>query len=172
MRANHWRWSLVISTLLVGCRAHQEPLDDFVTRAQQQAQYTLKDLAPAMTFEIAAYAAQQLRGPFTLPTAALVLDQPEQRKDCWQPKPRKQTGELERHALSKLSLKGVMSRNGHHSALIQTPSGQVLSVSAGQYIGLNNGQVTQVSASYIQVKETLPDGLGCWNRRNVKLALK
>ncbi|MGL6171504.1 MAG: pilus assembly protein PilP, partial [Vibrio sp.] len=25
---------------------------------------------------------------------------------------------------------------------------------------------------YLLINETLPDGLGCWNQRNVKLALK
>ncbi|KII77714.1 pilus assembly protein PilP [Vibrio renipiscarius] len=172
MKANHWRWGVVISVLLVGCRANQDPLDEFVLHAQQKAQKTVQELAPALVFRSAVYTGGPEREPFTLPTAALVLDQPEVRRDCWQPKPRKANGQLERYALNKLSLKGVMSRNGKNSALVQTPSGQVVSVRTGHYIGLNNGRVTEVSASYIQINETLPDGLGCWNKRSIKLALK
>lgn len=172
MKANHWRLGVIVSVLLVGCRANQDSLDEFVVLSQQQAQHTVKELAPALSFKTAAYTSGAEREPFTLPTAALVLDQPTVRKDCWQPKSRKQNGQLEQYALSKLSLKGVMSRNGKNSGLIQTPKGQVIKISAGQYIGLNNGLVTQVATSHIQIKETLPDGLGCWNKRSVKLALK
>ncbi|QSA19722.1 pilus assembly protein PilP, partial [Vibrio furnissii] len=57
-------------------------------------------------------------------------------------------------------------------ALVQTPQGSVMKIKAGQYLGLNNGRVTRVADDYLLIKETLPDGLGCWNQRNVKLALK
>ncbi|MDJ1478828.1 hypothetical protein QBX67_28100, partial [Bacillus sp. LS15-K4] len=33
-------------------------------------------------------------------------------------------------------------------------------------------KVTRVDDNYLLINETLPDGLGCWNQRNVKLALK
>ncbi|MGR5542418.1 pilus assembly protein PilP, partial [Vibrio campbellii] len=56
--------------------------------------------------------------------------------------------------------------------LIQTPQGSVLKIHKGQYIGLNNGKVTKVASNRLVIKETLPDGLGCWNTRTVTLALK
>ncbi|MEF1339522.1 pilus assembly protein PilP, partial [Vibrio rotiferianus] len=54
----------------------------------------------------------------------------------------------------------------------QAPNGTVYKVHAGQYIGKNNGKVTHVTHSYLLINETLPDGLGCWQKRKVKLALR
>ena len=157
---------------LVGCRANNDSLEEYIVQTKQTAQHEVKALKPVLDFVTSDYDAHAQRSPFELPRAALVLNQPRLRADCWQPKSRQKTGKLERFPLDKLSLKGVMSRNGSNSALIQTPSGDLVKVNTGQYIGLNNGKVIKVTESYMQIDETLPDGLGCWSRRNVKLALK
>lgn len=172
MKGNYLPCLLVAVLALVGCRANQDSLPEFVTTAEQQAQVKVLELKPALAFQTEQYTAHRARKPFALPQAALVMNQPQERKDCWQPIQRKRVGPLETFALEKLRLKGVMSKSGRNSALVQTPSGIVMKVEVGQFIGLNNGKVTQVNADYIQVNETLPDGLGCWSRRNVKLALK
>lgn len=167
-----WIASLLVATFLIGCRANQDSLDDFITQTQQQAQFEAIVPVPILALEIADYQAHSERSPFVLPRAALVMSQFPKRPDCWQPQTRIKTGQLEQFALNKLSLKGVMSRNGDNSALVQMPNGHIVKVTKGQYLGLNNGRIAKVTASYIQVNETLPDGLGCWSRRNVKLALR
>lgn len=164
--------SLALLTLFTGCKANEDSLDDHIAKVESQARQDVIDLAPVIDFKISKYAAHQSREPFVLPQEALVLNQPTVKKNCWQPSKRRKSGELERYPLSKLRLKGVMSSNGRVSALVQTPAGNVVKVNAGQYIGVNNGKVTRVTAKYLQINETLPDGLGCWNKRNVKLALK
>ncbi|MFM2591162.1 pilus assembly protein PilP [Vibrio sp. TBV020] len=158
--------------VLGGCKANQDSLGDYITQVESQARKDVIDLAPVLDFDITQYASHQQREPFVLPQEALVLNQPKEKTDCWQPNRRKKSGELERYPLSKLRLKGVMSSNNQISALVQTPAGNVLKVNTGQYIGVNNGRVTRVTETYLQINETLPDGLGCWNKRNVKLALK
>lgn len=163
---------LALTLLLAGCRANQEPLDEYVAQVERQARKEVVDLKPVIDFKTAQYTAHKDREPFVLPQAALVMNQPIAKKDCWQPARRNKNGKLEKFPLSKLRLTGVMSGNGQISALVQTPEGAVVRVNAGHYIGLNNGKVTRVTEKYLQINETLPDGLGCWNKRNVKLALK
>lgn len=158
--------------LLSGCKANQDSLSDFVSQTEQKARKDVSALTPLKEFKVAEYSQHAMREPFVLPQAALVLNQPNVKKDCWQPAPRRKTGQLERFPLGKLRLKGVMSSNGRVSALVQTPTGNVVKVNAGHYVGLNNGKITRVTNQYLQINETLPDGLGCWNKRNVKLALK
>ncbi|NOI16173.1 pilus assembly protein PilP [Vibrio hepatarius] len=164
----------VISLLLVlvGCKANQEPLDDYIAQVERKARKDVVALKPVIDFKTSTYFAHKQREPFVLPQAALVLNQPVAKKDCWQPAKRVKSGKLEKYPLSKLRLTGVMSGNGQVSALVQTPKGNVVRVNAGHYIGLNNGKVTRVTDKFLQINETLPDGLGCWNKRNVKLALK
>ncbi|MFA0676528.1 pilus assembly protein PilP, partial [Vibrio sp. 10N.222.51.A6] len=112
------------------------------------------------------------RPPFELPKEAMVQNQPLVKKDCWQPNARSRIGKLEKYPLSKLRLRGVMGSGTSVSGLVQTPKGNVVNVKKGQFIGLNNGRVTKVTSQYVQINETLPDGLGCWHKRNVRLALK
>lgn len=75
-------------------------------------------------------------------------------------------------SIAPIALKRGDEQRGSISALVQTPTGSVVKVKAGQYVGINNGKVTRVDDNYLLINETLPDGLGCWNQRNVKLALK
>lgn len=164
--------ALFSGLLLVGCKANQEPLDAYVAQVERNARKDVVDLKPVIDFKTTRYIAHKEREPFVLPQAALVLNQPVSKRDCWQPAKRRKSDKLEQFPLSKLRLTGVMSGNGQISALVQTPTGNVVRVNAGHYIGLNNGKVTRVTDKYLQINETLPDGLGCWNKRNVKLALK
>ncbi|EKO3509083.1 pilus assembly protein PilP [Vibrio fluvialis] len=163
---------LLGALLLSGCKANQESLSDYVKHVEQQAQREVATLAPVVQFDVFHYAQHHQREPFVLPQEALVQNQPRMKSDCWQPSPRAKSGSLERYPLSQLRLRGVMSSGGSVSALIQTPQGSVMKIKAGQYLGLNNGRVTRVADDYLLIKETLPDGLGCWNQRNVKLVLK
>lgn len=164
--------TLVFALSLIACKANQEPLDDYVADIERKASKDVAALAPIVTFNVRSYQAHQLREPFALPQEAIVSTQSQINKDCWQPPNIAKTAELEHYPLAKLRLKGVMSRNDKVSALIQTPTGRLITVNAGQFIGVNNGKVTKVTAEYVQINEPLPDGLGCWNQRSVKLALK
>ncbi|OIQ25400.1 pilus assembly protein PilP [uncultured Vibrio sp.] len=163
---------LLIGSLLVGCNANQDSVDEFVSRVESQARKEVQHLAPLIKFQASAYQADGLREPFVVPTFVRVQEQAIVKKDCWQPSKRSKSGQLERYPISKLRLKGVMGSSEQVSALIQTPSGQVVKVGKGQFIGLNNGRVTRVTPKYLLINETLPDGLGCWSKRNVRLALK
>ncbi|MDA9557720.1 pilus assembly protein PilP [Vibrio sp.] len=175
MKVNHWKrftWPILCGFLLIGCQAQDEPLDQFVKQVELRSQKKVKDLAPAIEFQASNYTQVDNRAPFILPRAALTIQQPLADNNCWQPKSRRKNGKLEKFPLSKLQLKGVMGRAKTVSALIQAPNGKVLNATKGQYIGLNNGRITKVTSKYLIINETLPDGLGCWNKRNVKMALR
>lgn len=158
--------------IIMGCKANQEPLDLYIQQVEQQVRKEAVQLDPAPQLLVQAYTQRTGREPFVLPREAIVQTQPIVKKDCWQPRARSKSGRLERFPLAQLRLKGVMGSGGKVSGLVQTPVGSVVKVKHGQYMGLNHGRVTQVNAKYLLINETLPDGLGCWYKRNVKLALK
>ncbi|EEX66312.1 fimbrial protein [Vibrio metoecus] len=172
MKNNRFWLPLMVMSLLVGCKANQDDLVGFVAQVERDARKDVSKLKPILEFQVTTYQERKAREPFVLPREALVQSQPVVKADCWQPMPRAKNGPLERYPLSQLRLKGVMSSGGSISALVQTPTGNVVKVKAGQYLGNNNGKVTRVDDNYLLINETLPDGLGCWNQRNVKLALK
>lgn len=161
-----------VATLLVGCQANDESLTDFIRGVENQARRDVEKLKPADEYVAVAYDPQILRAPFELPREATIATQPIARKDCWQPPSRARSGKLEKFPLNQLRLKGVMGIGNTVSGLVQAPNGTVYKVAPGQYLGRNNGKVTQVTHSYLLINETLPDGLGCWQKRKVKLALR
>ncbi|WMN87039.1 pilus assembly protein PilP [Vibrio parahaemolyticus] len=163
---------VLMGMLLVGCQANDESLTDFIRDAEKQARRDVEKLKPADKYVVVAYAPQIMRAPFELPREATIATQPIVRKDCWQPPSRTRTGKLEKVPLSQLRLKGVMGIGSTVSGLVQAPNGTVYKVAPGQYLGRNNGKVTKITHSYLLIDETLPDGLGCWQKRKVKLALR
>lgn len=167
-----WLMFVLMLSGLVGCKANQDSLSDYVSQVEGQALKETVELKPLIPLNVARYQQRAGREPFLLPQEAIVANQPTAKADCWQPPSRARSGQLERYTLSELRLKGLMSRDGSVSALIQTPQGRVVTIKAGQYLGENHGKVTRVDTNYLLINETVPDGLGCWNKRNVKLALK
>ncbi|MBD1576822.1 MULTISPECIES: pilus assembly protein PilP [Vibrio] len=165
-------WILMAPALLVGCGQENDSIHAFISQVENQSRKEMAQLAPEKPYVATVYHATEQRSPFLLPKVALVANQPRTKQDCWQPGFRSKSGALEKFPLDKLRLRGVMGRENNISGLVQTPTGNVLKIQKGEYMGLNNGQVSEVSSQYIVVKETLPDGLGCWQQRSVKLALK
>ncbi|HAS6349225.1 pilus assembly protein PilP [Vibrio sp. IRLE0018] len=164
----------LILTLLVlaGCRANTESIEGFVRQVELEARQEMAKLQPEREYIPLEYLVKDNRRPFELPKEAVIASQPVVKKDCWQPIARAKNGKLERYPLSQLRLKGVMGSGDTIAGLIQTPQGKVEKVHPGQFIGQNNGKVTLVTPSYILINETLPDGLGCWQQRKVRLALR
>ncbi len=163
---------LLVCVSLCGCQANEDSLSDYVEKVTVQARKEIVPQQPIVPFEAFIYANTDAREPFELPREAATQNQPMVKKDCWQPATRSNRESLERYALSQLKFKGVMSDGKSTSALIQTPEGTLAYAKNGQYIGLNHGRVSDVTKQYLLIKETLPDGLGCWNQRSVKLSLK
>ncbi|MBR9789044.1 MAG: pilus assembly protein PilP [Vibrionaceae bacterium] len=162
----------LVGVLLAGCQANDESLTDYIRDVESQAKHDVEKLKPADKYVAVLYEPQVLRAPFELPQEATIATQPIARKDCWQPPSRTRTGKLEQFPLSQLRLKGVMGMDSTVSGLVQAPNGTVYKVAPGQYLGRNNGKVTQITHTYLLIDETLPDGLGCWQKRKVKLALR
>ncbi len=164
--------ALVTFVSLIGCKANQESLVDYLAEVEAKSQQEVAQLTPVIAFQAFEYAQHDAREPFVLPREAIAQNQPITNRHCWQPKSRGKTTSLERYPLNQLQLRGVMRREREVSALIQTPDGMVVTLQAGQYVGVNNGQVIRVAEDHLLIKETLPDGLGCWNQRHVTLTLK
>jgi type IV pilus assembly protein PilP len=55
--------------------------------------------------------------------------------------------------------------------VIRSAEGKVYRVKAGNYIGLNFGQVTSVTETEIKIKEMVQDSVGDWSERESSLQL-
>jgi len=151
---------------LVGCSSSGDFADLQAKMAEIKARPRGRIEPPPEFNPIApvAYSAHQLRSPFTPPTDSNDTALPIGRKvepDMTRPKEY-----LERFTLDSMSMKGALyNATGPMYALIQDPTGAINRVKVGDYMGKNYGRVIDVTESYINVMEIVPDGQDGWVER-------
>jgi type IV pilus assembly protein PilP len=79
--------------------------------------------------------------------------------------------ELEDFPLETLKMVGFLSQRNMNQAVIRSSEGKVYRVKAGNYIGLNFGQVTSVTETEVKIKEMVQDSNGDWTERESSLLL-
>lgn len=79
--------------------------------------------------------------------------------------------ELESYPLDSLRMVGLLEQLGITWALIQTQEKTIHRVKAGNYLGSNYGQITQISEAQVELTEIIPDGQGGYRERQASLAL-
>ncbi len=172
MKSNSKRCIVMVGLFaLLGCQAESEPVDLFIAQSRLNAKAHVSDLKQVQSFAAIKFTSESMREPFVLPEVAKVVIQPHQLQDCWQPKVRSKPSKLEQYPLAQLKLSGVIGSGGQLSGIIHLPSGSMSKVVKGHYIGRNNGRVLKVTEQYVLIQEVLPDGLGCWQKRQTTLSM-
>lgn len=64
----------------------------------------------------------------------------------------------------------LFQRNVGH-AVVKSAEGKIHRVRAGNYIGLNFGQILSVSETEVKIKEMVQDSAGDWTERESSLQL-
>lgn len=165
-------WILVpICILVAGCRANEDSIQTFISHAHETAQTQVAPLPEEYVFVADEFVMTSPRVPFLRPRPEPADTAPAVDSQCWQPDLKRVRDGLESYPLAQLSIKGIIGDNKQLWALISTPEGQLVKVGAGDYLGLNYGQVQQVSRQGIKVEEILPDGAGCWQKSLMALML-
>jgi len=79
--------------------------------------------------------------------------------------------ELEDYPLESLKMVGSLFQKGVGNAVIRSAEGKIYQVKAGNYIGLNFGQVISVTETEVKIKEMVQDSVGDWSERESSLLL-
>lgn len=78
---------------------------------------------------------------------------------------------LENHPLDSLNFMGSMKRGGEQWAIIKSPSGELVRVQPGDYMGQNFGKIIKIMENGLELREMISDGLGGWEERLTKVGL-
>jgi len=78
---------------------------------------------------------------------------------------------LEQYPLDTLHMVGSLEQSGARWALIKTQDGTIFRVKRGSYMGQDNGRITKVTDTRVELKEIVPDGLGGWIKRKSTLGV-
>jgi type IV pilus assembly protein PilP len=78
---------------------------------------------------------------------------------------------LEQFPLDGLKMVGTLKIDGVRYALIKDSNNIVTRVTAGDYMGQNDGKVIRISEAGIKLREIIANGLGGWTQRPARLPL-
>ena len=157
---------LIIAGLLAGgCSTKDADLEQFIARTKQEQPGGVEALPEVKPYESFFYAAQAQRSPF-VPGGSAAAGAAGVRPDV-----KRNREFLEQFSLDTMAMVGTLKLGSRSYGLIKTRDGLVHRVLPGNYLGQNDGRITSIEASKINVAEIVPDGLGGYMERNAALAL-
>ena len=149
---------------LAACSSGDSDLQNFITETNKEAGGRVEPLPEVKPQQTYAYADMDRRSPFT-PTS------PNAGNPNLRPDAHRNREFLEQYSLDTMKMVGSMQQSGQLFGLVQTKDGLVHRVIVGNYIGTNDGKITGITPSKIDVREIVPDGLGGYIERPTGLAL-
>ncbi|KFN42001.1 pilus assembly protein PilP [Arenimonas metalli] len=151
---------------LSACTRGSRDLEAWVAEVRARPAPPLDPLPVMKQFETFEYAAQNLRDPFSQPSA----DQ--DGENGLRPDPNRRKEVLEAFPLDSLDMVGTIGAGDGVVGLVMGPDRVTYRVRPGNYMGLSDGRITAVFEDRIEMVELVPDGAGGWLERQAKIALE
>ncbi|WP_353979794.1 pilus assembly protein PilP [Salinicola endophyticus] len=158
---------LACAALLAGCGdAHLDALEQQLQTLRQKPEGKIAALPEMPSYAVASYHGSALRSPFA--PAGQTLEVPVAPAE---PRVKRERQPLEAFALESLALVGTLSVGDTPSGLIRAPDGRLYRVFIGDYLGRDQGCVTQITRRSLSLVERVRDTQGAWRERTRQLSL-
>jgi type IV pilus assembly protein PilP len=165
MRRPNKIYLLLIFTLTLSSCQKKNDLEDlkaYCDALNQRPPPAIQALPQVKTLQLYHYSHPIERDPFSpyISLASLA-----KRPDADRPK-----GPLENYPLSELKMMGTLTIKKQTWALIASPD-RLIHATIGDYLGKNSGRILRITANSIDIQETIPNGHGGWQQREVTLSI-
>ena len=151
--------------LLFGCSSKDSALTEFIEATKTEPGGRVEPLPEVKPYDSFVYAGNVKRSPF-VPGGSGAGSNPGVR-----PTTNRNREFLEQFSLDTLKMVGTMKLGGTNFGLVRVSDGRVHRVTVGNYIGQNDGKITDIAANKISVTEVVPDGLGGYMERAAAIGL-
>ena len=165
------KYFLVVAMISVGltaCGGGSDDLDVYINEIKARPGGRIEPLPEITPYEVFSYIAdrQGIRSPFR-------PDTPQVSGGGTGPRPDDDRSReyLESFPLDTLSMVGTMHINEAMYGLVQTSDGLIHRVIPGNYMGQNDGRITEISESEIGLVEIISDGIGGYIERDAAVGL-
>jgi type IV pilus assembly protein PilP len=150
--------TLTLTTLwMTGCSDRIGMAQQSMDQIRNEASQPIEPPPQAEVIDDFVYSANILRSPF-LPPSLVNADAPAASLDGVRPDINRTKEPLEQYDIMQLTFRGiVISPEGQQYALVQRPDGSVASVTVGDYLGLNDGRIVEITSTQINLIEIVPD---------------
>jgi len=154
---------------LVACGGDMDDLDSYINEVKARPGGRIQPLPEITPYEVFTYVAdaQGLRSPF-------VPDTPQAAGPAAggaSPDPDRPAEFLESFPLDTLRMVGTLDINETVYGLVQTSDGLIHRVVPGNYMGQNDGRITNITESEIVLVEIISDGIGGYIERDAAIGL-
>ena len=171
MRASSLKLGLVLtlSLGLAACGGDMDDLDSYINEVKARPGGRIEPLPEITPYETFTYVAdaQGLRSPF-------VPDTPQTAGPAAggvRPDSDRSREYLEGFPLDTLSMVGTLNIGETVYGLVQTADGLIHRVVPGNYMGQNDGRITDISDAEIALVEIISDGIGGYIERDAAVGL-
>lgn len=167
------RTLIFICFLLLGVTACTPKIDDlkvYTDKVRANAVVNIEPYPEFKTHPSFAYSAQQKRSPFVTPKDKSAPVAKARQANCLQPDFQRPKAKLEAYGLDALAMAGRFNAKGVTWALVTSNDGVLHKVKLGSRIGVFYGKVIAINKNSIIIEQLLPDGAGCWQKKETRLA--
>jgi type IV pilus assembly protein PilP len=167
------RNGLVLSLAVVtmtACTSDNDDLDQYINKIKAQPGGFIEPLPEITPYEIFMYVAdaEQIRSPFVPDTPQVSANGAGRGP---RPDPERSPEFLEGFPLDTLRMVGTLDIGDTMYGLVQTSDGLIHRVVPGNFMGQNDGRITDVTESEIDIVEIISDGIGGYIERDAAVSL-
>ena len=171
MRASSAKYGLVLVLALglAACGGDMDELDQYINQTKATPGGRIDPLPEITPYESFIYVAdaEGMRSPF-------IPDTPQAAGPAaggTRPDPERSREYLESFPLDTLGMVGTLDIGDTTYGLVQTSDGLIHRVVPGNYLGQNDGRITGVTESEINLTEIISDGIGGYIERDAAIGL-
>ena len=143
----------------------------WMDETRRQTRVVVPKLTEPKKFTPFTYAGKSAADPYSPAKFVNAMATPAASGNRFQPNMDRRREPLESFPLDNLKMVGTLRKQGASFALVQAEH-TVFQARVGNYIGQNYGQVTKITDSEVELKETVQDAAGEWVERTAKLELQ
>jgi len=159
---------MLVAVGLSACGGGIDDLDEYINDIKKRQGGIIDPLPEITPYEVFSYVAdkQGIRSPFRPDTPQSVGGGNGPRPDV-----ERSREYLESFPLDTLGMVGTLHINETMYGLVQTSDGLIHRVIPGNYLGQNDGRITEISESEIGLVEIISDGIGGYIERDAAVGL-
>ncbi len=158
----------VSACMLSACGGDMDDLDQYINTIKARPGGRIEPLPEIKPYEVYTYVAdaQGIRSPF-------VPDTPQASSGSGGARPDLDRSReyLESFPLDSLGMVGTLYIGETMYGLLQTSDGLIHRVTPGNYLGQNDGRITEISESEVALVEIISDGIGGYIERDAAVGL-
>jgi type IV pilus assembly protein PilP len=162
----------LLPSLLAACGdGGIQEVRQWMDETRRQTRVVVPKLAEPKNFTPCTYAGKNSPDPYSPAKFVNAMATPAASGNRFQPNMDRRREPLETFPLDNLKMVGTLRKQGASFALVQAEH-TVFQAKVGNYIGQNFGQITKITDSEVELKETVQDAAGEWVERTAKLELQ